>query len=151
MCTRLTKQKKAWLIILIVVGLMVGCGEQKSSLSERGQEALVDHIGKLSNSSVEYEIISSEEAPDYSAAEQQISYSNSDDFISGCPDDVGGRDMWCVVLDREINSTRGKAYSHFLVQRLSGNWYVEELDASEQDEFAHLGCQNWEDSVISDN
>lgn len=144
------KVKIMWVIVLCVLGLMTGCGGRSYDLSERGQEELADYIGELTNSSVEYEIISIQQAPGYSDGEQKISFASDEDYISGCPDDTGGRNMWCVVLDREVVSTRGKAYSHFLVQNLSGNWYIDELDATEEGEFTYLGCHNWDQSFVSD-
>ncbi len=137
------------LIICLVWGVTSCVGGGSSGLPERGQEELTAYVEKLTESSVEFEIVSIEQAPDYSDPEQQISYAPDEDYISGCPDDTGGRNMWCVVVDREIVSTRGKAYSHFLVQNLSGHWYIDELDDTEEDEFLLLGCKNWEASLAS--
>jgi hypothetical protein len=49
-----------------------------------------------------------------------------------------------VVLDREITSEKGSEYSHFLVQNLGVLWQVNGLTESEEGEFIHAGCNNWD-------
>jgi hypothetical protein len=139
-------------IALTALGLATGCSRESGDLSERGEEELVRYIENLTGQSVVYEISSVEKAPGYSDSEDMskiVNFTGDSNAVSGCPEDGGGRDMWCIVLDREVTSTRGNAYSHFLVQRLSGTWYVDELSATEMDEFTELGCQNWNGPLAS--
>ena len=109
-----------------------------------------DYIEELSGTIVTYQILSVEEAPGYSGAELDlnVNYTGDPNAVSGCPDVQGGRDLWCVVLDREITSKAGNNYSHFLVQQLGSSWYVEELSSTESAEFTHFGCKNW-DAVLA--
>lgn len=142
----------AWLArcLIVAFGLALVIGCQSDSLSDRGSEELAAHIEKLAGTAVLYEILSVEEAPGYSDAELDlnVNYTGSNE-VSGCPDINGGRALWCVVLDREISGTTGNSYSRFLVQQLSGIWYVEELSATESAEFYEIGCKNWDAAITS--
>jgi hypothetical protein len=141
-------RRNTWIVFVVVLLFAVGCVSAKE-MPEQGKEKLAKHIESLTESSTVYEIVSAQKAPSYSSSEAMtgnVSFTGSNE-VSGCPDDVGGREMWCVVLDREIASTGGDAYSHFLVQRLNTNWYVEELGSKERGEFVYLGCQNWDEKL----
>lgn len=141
--------KVSLFISACVLLFVTGCASTHE-LTEEGQAELVQYIESLTESSTIYEVTSIQKAPGYSSSEAMtgnVSFTGINE-VSGCPDDVGGRDMWCVVLDREIVSKTGETYSHFLVQRLNDNWYVEELGAKSEAEFYDLGCQNWDEVLV---
>ncbi len=132
-------------ILTCLLLLATACSGRADALPVTGQEELQHRIEEFAAGSVSYEISSIQKAPGYSDTEVNTdrTFTGSSNQISGCPQDNGGREMWCVVLDREITSPSGAPYSHFLVQRLGGIWNVSELGDSEMDRFTDVGCQNW--------
>ena len=136
------------LICLMAVGIYaVVRASAKPELIAQGTEELDKRITELAGKPVEYEIVSVQKSVSGSEDAEftgEVYFTGQANAVSGCPQGGGGKDLWCVVLDREIAAESGKAYSHFLVQHLGAVWQVEGLLESEEAEFEHAGCGNWD-------
>ena len=142
MKTKLPRLFWIFSILLSFVLLLGACSANK--IPEAAQVALDERITKLDALSLGYAIQSVNKAVGNVDDITIDDLSKQENFVSGCPVDLGGEEAWCVTLDRVLTSPEGVQFSHLIVQRFGQFWNAEALTPSEAyATFYLVGCKDW--------
>ena len=137
-------------LLSVVVTLGAVANSKQPSFPPDGQQALDDFVRRFEDSGFNYAIVSTHkatasqfDADSVDKIETFSGYGGEQRPAGVCPGGTLVKETWCVVVDKEVETSSGERFTHFVVQKQNQVWFADGVPASGAELFQSFGCRNW--------
>jgi len=144
----LKKKIGCLVLVLVVAALAVWVNWRPPSFPQEAKQALDESVRHFKSPSFDYNIVSAEKGatvnPNNTDKLEAAPFGLARRPAGVCPpDSPQAQENWCVIVDRQVETSAGTTSTHFIVQRQGQLWMVEEVPDSDAEVFGQFGCRKW--------
>ena len=133
-------------LVFLIAALGLYVNLRPARFPDEAKQNIDDLIQRFEGPGSSYRIVSAQKAA------RQASTANVDNLEAGlgvgsrpagiCPPDAPQvKENWCVVVDKEIETSSGDRFTHLIAQRQGQLWIVDGVADSDQEVFRVFGCK----------
>jgi len=137
-----------FVLVVIVLGIYVNF--KPTTFPPEGQQSLDDFAQRFGGNDFSYTVISAQKGSSEEFSAESVDRLSSFSGFGGeqrpmgvCPGGQLVKETWCVIIDKEVETTSGDRFTHFIVQKQNQRWVVEGLPDSAAEVFQLFGCHEW--------
>ena len=133
-------------LVLIVAALGIAVNLRPPSFSQDGKQALDDFIQRVQGPGFGYEIVSAQKGTgarlDNTTKLEAAFWGLARKPAGMClPEAPQAKESWCVIVDRQVETSAEAKSTHFIVERQGQLWMVQQVPDSDAGLFQEFGCK----------